>query len=70
MHASFIAMVPKKPGASNIRYCQPISLVGRLYKILAKVLTKRLRRVVGKLVSDTQNAFMDGMQILDSVLNF
>ena len=43
-------------------------MVGSLYKILANVLANRLRSVVGKLVSDSQNAFARGRHILDSVL--
>ena len=43
-------------------------MVGSLYKILANVLANRLRSVVGKLVSDSQNAFARGRHILDFVL--
>ena len=39
-----------------------------IYKILAKVLANRLSGVLTKLVSDSQNAFIGGCQILDSVL--
>jgi hypothetical protein len=39
-----------------------------MYKIIAKVLANRLRVVLGKLVSSSQNAFVQGRQILDSVL--
>ena len=47
---------------------RPISLVGSLYKLLAKVLANRLKKVVGKVVSSTQNAFVEGRQILDAAL--
>jgi hypothetical protein len=46
----------------------PISLVSDVYKIIAKVLANRLRRVVEKFISKPQNAFLKGRQILDSVL--
>ncbi|RVX04946.1 putative ribonuclease H protein [Vitis vinifera] len=41
---------------------------GGLYKLLAKVLANRLKKVVGKVVSSTQNAFVEGRQILDAAL--
>ncbi|RVW22689.1 Transposon TX1 uncharacterized 149 kDa protein [Vitis vinifera] len=47
---------------------RPISLVGSLYKWLAKVLANRLKKVVGKVVSKAQGAFVEGRQILDVVL--
>ena len=42
LNATFIALIPKKNDASNIRDFHPISLVGSVYKILAKVLANRL----------------------------
>ena len=37
-NATFIALIPKKNDASNIKDFRPISLVESVYKILAKVL--------------------------------
>jgi len=47
---------------------RPISLIGSVYKILAKVLANRLQPIVGNLISNSQNAFIGRRQILDSVL--
>jgi len=43
-------------------------LVGDDYKIFSKVLTNRLKTVLGKVISKTQNAFFRGRQKLDSIL--
>lgn len=66
--ASFIVLIPKKDGALSIKDFWPINLIGSLYKILAKVLANSLRKVLPKIISDIQGAFVDGSQILDSVL--
>ncbi|RVX11178.1 Transposon TX1 uncharacterized 149 kDa protein [Vitis vinifera] len=57
-----------KVGAENLGDFRPISLVGGLYKLLAKVLANRLKKVIGKVVSIAQNAFVKGRQILDASL--
>lgn len=46
----------------------PISLVGGVYKITSKVPASRLKTVLEKVISRSQNAFIRGRQILDSVM--
>ena len=45
---------------------RPISLIGGVYKIIAKVLANRLKEVIGDVISESQNAFVKNRQILDS----
>ena len=47
---------------------RPICLIGSVYKILSKVLANRLKVVLGAVLSPTQNAFIQGRQITESVL--
>ena len=68
MNATFITLIPKKHAASEIKDFRPISLVGEVYKIIAKVLANRLHMVMGDIISISQNAFVRNRQILDSVL--
>ncbi|RVW56212.1 Transposon TX1 uncharacterized 149 kDa protein [Vitis vinifera] len=68
LNTTFLVFIPKKGGAEDLTDFRPISLVGSLYKLLAKVLANRLKKVVGKVVSTTQNAFVEGRQILDAAL--
>ena len=65
LNVTFIALVPKKNGASNIRDFRLISLVGSVYKILAKVLANRLKEVLDQLISESQNSFVGERLILD-----
>ena len=65
--ASFLTLIPKKCNAINIKDFHPINLMSSMYKLLSKVLANRLRVVLDKLISETQNAFVGGRQILDLV---
>ena len=68
LNTTFVALIPKKVGAVEIKDFRPISLVSGVYKIILKVLACGLNSVLGKLVTHTQNAFILGRQILDSIL--
>ncbi|RVW44185.1 Transposon TX1 uncharacterized 149 kDa protein [Vitis vinifera] len=68
LNTTFLVLIPKKGGAEELGDFRPISLVGGLYKLLAKVLANRIKNVVGKVVSSDQNAFVMNRQILDASL--
>ncbi|RVW93493.1 Transposon TX1 uncharacterized 149 kDa protein [Vitis vinifera] len=67
-NASFIVLLPKKSQSKKISDFRPISLITCLYKIIAKVLSGRLRGVLQETIHSTQGAFVQGRQILDAVL--
>jgi hypothetical protein len=66
--STFIVFISKVHGAKEIKDFRPISLVGGIYKIIAKELANRMKRVMERVISKPQNAFVNGRQILDSVL--
>jgi hypothetical protein len=61
LNATFVSLIPKKTEAMEIKDFRPISLVGGVYKILAKLLANRLRVVLPKIISNSQNAFVQGL---------
>ncbi|CAJ2663648.1 unnamed protein product [Trifolium pratense] len=68
INSTFIALIPKVDSPQRLNDFRPISLVGCLYKILAKVLANRLRLVIGSVISEAQTAFVKDRQILDGIL--
>ncbi|MCI13322.1 cysteine-rich receptor-like protein kinase, partial [Trifolium medium] len=68
INSTFIALIPKVDSPHRLNDFRPISLVGSLYKILAKVLANRLRLVIGSVISEAQTAFVKDRQILDGIL--
>ncbi|GJZ90395.1 RNA-directed DNA polymerase, eukaryota, partial [Tanacetum coccineum] len=53
------------PDANMVKDFRPISLIGSIYKIIAKILTNRLVGVLGDIVNEVQSAFISERQILD-----
>ena len=64
LNATFIGLIPKKANAENIRDFRPISLVGCIYKLLSKVLARRLRSIIANLISENQNALLEAVRSL------
>nr|GEX96289.1 RNA-directed DNA polymerase, eukaryota [Tanacetum cinerariifolium] len=64
-NSSFIALIPKVTGAKFVNDFRPISLIGSVYKVVSKILAKRLAVVISELVFNTQSAFILNRQILD-----
>ncbi|GJX58871.1 RNA-directed DNA polymerase, eukaryota [Tanacetum coccineum] len=64
-NSSFITLILKTPYANMVKDFRPISLIGSMYKIIAKILANRLVVVLGNLVNEVQSAFVADRQILD-----
>ncbi|RLN39154.1 hypothetical protein C2845_PM01G41450 [Panicum miliaceum] len=68
LNFGIITLIPKVRGATNIKQFRPICLLNVIYKIITKVLTVRLTRVVAKVIGESQTAFIAGRFILDGVV--
>jgi len=68
INSTFISLIPNVESPQTLNEFRIISLVGSLYKILAKLLANRLRMVIGNVVSDAQSAFVKNRKILDGIM--
>ncbi|XP_028110331.1 uncharacterized protein LOC114308845 [Camellia sinensis] len=68
INSYFITLIPKKDNPTGLSDYRPISLVGSIYKIIAKLLANRLKTVMPHIISESQFAFLSGRNILDGVL--
>ena len=67
-NSSFLMLIPKEKKPITIDRFRPISLCNTSYTILSKILATRLKKVMGRIISDTQGVFIVGCQILDNII--
>lgn len=65
---NFIGLISKKEKVSKVKDYRPISLTTSVYKILAKVLAERIKKVMPITISRNESAFIKGRQILHPIL--
>jgi hypothetical protein len=64
----FVALIPKISSPIALKDFRPISLLGTLYKILSKVLARRLAGVMITIISQSQSAFLKDRNLVDGVV--
>ena len=67
-NSTFLALIPKEVKLTTFDRFRPISLCNASYEILSKLLAKRLKPLLGKLISPLQGGFVKGWHILDNVI--
>ena len=60
LNKTLVALIPKSDNPERISQFRPISLVNSSFKIISKILVKRMRPVLSKIISPNQNSFIAG----------
>ncbi|XP_074265657.1 uncharacterized protein LOC141588101 [Silene latifolia] len=63
-----ITLIPKSSNPTSVLDFRPIACCNTLYKTLAKVLCKRLSKILPDIVSESQGGFIQGRNIVENVL--
>ncbi|KAJ4755627.1 RNA-directed DNA polymerase (reverse transcriptase)-related family protein [Rhynchospora pubera] len=67
---SNLILIPKKDSPQLVSDYRPISVCNVIYKVISKLLSKRLQPLIPKMVSLFQTAFTPGRQIGDNIRVF
>lgn len=68
LNFALVVLIPKKDGAGKITNYRPISLVQSIAKLIAKVPSMRLTRVIRNIILPAQSAFLSSKCTHDSFL--
>jgi hypothetical protein len=68
LNFGILSLLPKVPGADNIKQYRPIALINVIFKLVSKASACRLSPVAHRVISQSQTAFIKGRFIQDGPL--
>jgi hypothetical protein len=68
LNFGILSLIPKVPGADNIKQFRPIALINVIFKLVSKAYAFRLSPVAHQITSQAQTAFIKGRFIQDGPL--
>jgi hypothetical protein len=63
LNFGILSLIPKVPGADNIKQYIPIALINVIFKLVAKAFAIRLSLLAHRTISQSQTAFIKGRYI-------
>jgi hypothetical protein len=68
LNFGILSLLPKVPGADNIKQYRPIALINVIFKLVSKAYACRVSPVAHRVISQSQTAFIKGRFIQDGPL--
>lgn len=68
VNCAIVTLIPKSVEAKEMKDMRPIACCSIMYKIISKILTIRLSKIINFMVDDSQLAFLPGKVIQDDII--
>ena len=68
LNSTFLTLIPKREGANQLEYLRPIALCNVVYKVITKLISKRIKKWLPIIISEEQGGFVFGRVFLDGVV--
>ncbi|XP_019176335.1 PREDICTED: uncharacterized protein LOC109171734 [Ipomoea nil] len=68
LNATDIVLIPKKKNPERVSDLRPIALSNVVYRVMAKMITTRMKPLMDEIISNTQSAFIPDRLITDNIL--
>ena len=65
-NATILSLIPKHTGASLITDYRPIACLNTIYKVISRLLVKRLKPILSELIVPNQTAFVKGRMLVEN----
>ena len=68
LNVTNLVLIPKIPNAKKMSDFRPISCLNTIYKVIAKLMSERLKSILQEVISHSQSAFMPGRLLSENAL--
>ncbi|CAA7026629.1 unnamed protein product [Microthlaspi erraticum] len=68
LNSTSLVLIPKRPGAEELKDFRPIACLNTVYKVITKLLSERLKIILPKIILSNQTAFVKDRLLLENVL--
>lgn len=68
INSTILALIPKKLDSMEMKDYRPIACCNVIYKVVSKILANRLKKILPRIITESQSAFVQGRLLMENVL--